>query len=322
MRSIISPMVIACLLTVCVGSARADDDKQDGSKAKAAEYFAKGSGLFESGDFARAAGSFLLAYDLAPHPMVLANIAMSYDKAGNIVKAIEFYEKYVVNIKKKKERKKIKKRLKELSSMVGELSVECPSASCRIEIDKVNRGEAPVLIVVEIGLHRVEAFDGKNKIAAVDARVVAGEVSRVELFQREIIPEEKEEEEEPVEEPVEEVPVEPPPVLEEEGATLGAGFWISAGATVAAGAATVVFGVRALNAKEDFDATNGTDVDLKEQGERDQLISNIMIGVTSGAAACAIAFLIYDLSSNGSKKEEPVAVVPGPGLGLAVVGRF
>ncbi len=318
MRSIFSLLVIACLFAVCMGSARADDDKQDESKAKAGEYFARGERLFDSGDYARAAGSFLLAYDLAPHPMVLANIAMSYDKAGNIVKAIEFYEKYVVKIKKKKERRKIKKRLREMSSMVGELSVECPSASCRIEVDKVDRGEAPVLIVVEIGLHRVEAFDGKNKIAAVDARVVAGEVSRVELFQREVIPEEKEEE--PVEGPMEEVPAEPVP--EEEGVTLGAGFWISAGATVAAGAVTVVFGVRAMKAKEDFDATGGTDEDLRDQGERDQLITNVMIGVTSAAAACAIGFLIYDLKSGDSKKEEPVAVVPGPGLGLAVVGRF
>ncbi len=321
-RSVISLMVIACLLAVCVGSARADDDKQ-GNKAKAGEYFAKGSGLFESGDFARAAASFLLAYELAPHPMVLANIAMSYDKAGNIVKAIEYYEKYFAGLKKKKERKKIKKRLKELSSMVGELSVECPSASCRIEIDKIDRGKAPVRIVVEIGLHRVEAFDGDDKIAAVDARVVSGEVSRVELFQREELPKEEVAVEEPVEQPIEEeVPVEPPPVAEEEGPTLGAGFWISAGATVAAGAVTVVFGVRAVKAKEDFDASGGTDEDLKEQGERDQLISNIMIGVTSGAAACAVAFLIYDLTSDDSEEEKPVAVVPGPGLGLAVVGRF
>ncbi len=318
MRLILSLLVTAGLLAVCMNSAIADDDKQDGNKAKAAEYFAKGERLFDSGDYARAAGAFLLAYDLAPHPMVLANIAMSYDKAGSVVKAIEFYEKYVTSLKKKKERKKIKARLKELSSMVGELSVECPSASCRIEIDTIDRGEAPVLIAVEIGLHRVEAFDGKNKIAAVDARVVAGEVSRVELFQREIISEEKEEES--VEEPIEETPGEPVP--EEEGVTLGAGFWISAGATVAAGAVAVVFGVKAVKAKEDFDATGGTDEDLMDQGERDQLITNVMIGITSAAAACAIGFLIYDLKSGGSKKEEPVAVVPGPGLGLAVVGRF
>ncbi len=216
--------------------------------------------------------------------------------------------------------------------MVGELSVECPSANCRIEVDKIDRGEAPVSIVVEVGLHRVEAFDGDDKIAAVDTRVVSGEVSKVELFQREMTPEVKKVkkvkevkevkggEEEPVEQPIVEVPVEP--VLVEEGATLGAGFWISAGTTVAAGAVTVVFGVRALNAKEDFDATGGTDKDLAEQGEQEQLITNIMIGATSAAAACAVAFLIYDLTSDGGEKEGPVAVVPGPGLGLAVVGRF
>ena len=321
-RSILSLLVIAFILAVCMGSARADDDKKDGNRAKAAEYFARGERLFDSGAYAKAAAAFLLAYELAPHPMVLANIAMSYDKAGIVVKAIEYYEKYFASLKKKKERKKIKARLKELTSMVGELSVVCPSASCRIEVDKIDRGEAPVNIVVEVGLHRVEAFDGKDKIAAVDARVVSGEVSKVELFQREVIPEEpeKEEKEEPVEQPIEEVPVEPVP--EEEGAKLGAGFWVSAGATVAAGAVTVVFGVRAKNAKEDFDATGGTDEDLKEQGEQDKLITNIMIGVTSAAAACAVAFLIYDLTSDGSKEEEPVALVPGPGLGLAVVGRF
>ena len=48
MRSILSLLMIACLLAVCVGSAMAADDKQGVSKAKAAEYFAKGERLFDS----------------------------------------------------------------------------------------------------------------------------------------------------------------------------------------------------------------------------------------------------------------------------------
>lgn len=316
-------VIVSVVVLLFAGHAEADGKNK--TKAKAAQFFARGEILFDSGDYAKAAEAFQLAYDLAPHPMVLANIAMSYDKAGKVVEAIEFYEKYVADLEDKKERRQVESRLQELSSKVGELSIACPSASCRIEVDGVERGQAPVSITVEVGLHRVEAYVGEEKVAAVDTRVVSGEISTVELFQRDQAREEDgatevagPELEEPVSEPSSDDPVEPD---SGEGPRLGPGFWISTGVTVAAGAVTVVFGVMAMKDKEDFDATGGTDRDLKEKGERDQLVTNVMIGVTAAAAVSAVAFLIADLRSGG-EEEKAVAIAPGPGAGLAIVGEF
>ena len=291
-------------------------------KAKAAQYFARGELLFDSGDFAKAAEAFRLAYDLAPHPTVLANIAMSYDKADKVVEAVEFYEKYLGELSDKKERREIESRLAKLSARIGELSIVCPSSECRIEVDGVDRGTAPITLSLEVGSHRVEAFIGQDKIAAVDTRVASGESSTVELFQRDAR-EEKAGVEEGPEEPVVEEPVveETPPSPEDERMP-GAGFWISTGATVAAGAVAVVFGVMTLKDKDEFDDGGGTDPDLRDKGERDKLITNVMIGVTGAAAASAVAFLIVDLSSSKNGEEEPVAIGPGPGAGLAVTGSF
>ena len=46
-----------------------------------------------------------------------------------------------------------------------------------------------------------------------------------------------------------------------------------------------------------------------------------MLGITGVAAVFAVSFLVVNLKSD-EKKEQPVALVSGPGLGLGLAGSF
>ena len=94
-----------------------------------------------------------------------------------------------------------------------------------------------------------------------------------------------------------------------------------AGVTVASGAATAVFGVMTLQVKDDFVQSGRTDETLKEEGERNRLITNIMGGVTAAAGIAALSFAIFGGGSS-EKDEKAIAIGPGPSLGLAVRGEF
>ena len=188
-------------VTLPPGTAAADAEAEAKQK-KAGEYFSRGELLFEAEEYAKAAAAFSLAYELAPHPSVLANIALSYERAGDLPPAIEHWQRYVESVEDPGERAQVEKRLTRLRKQVGELTIECPQASCQIRIDGVDQGTAPLTVILTAGTHRVEAYSGETKLAALDTRVEGEEHSRVELFAQEQAAVEEEAETVVEEEPV------------------------------------------------------------------------------------------------------------------------
>ncbi|MDD5308811.1 MAG: tetratricopeptide repeat protein [Deltaproteobacteria bacterium] len=321
---------LACCIASS-GSASAGTKQE--AKRKAGEFFARGEALFDAGEYDKAAESFAQAYELAPHPSVLANIALSWERAGNLPAAVERWEQYLTSINdaETKERAKISDRLARLRTQVGELTVECPSARCVVHIDGTERGEAPLTVLLAAGAHHVEAFSDGSMLAAVDTQVEGGGRASVALS----VPEGKPVEAVPAPAPVPptakgpvEQPVPQPAEKKDEGGIpLGLGFWISGGVAVAAGGCAIGFGVKTLKDEDEFKASGRLDKKIADEGKRDKIITNVMIGLTAAAAATAGGFAIYELFFK-NKNEEPAssgdstALVPGPGLGLGVAGRF
>jgi tetratricopeptide (TPR) repeat protein len=316
------------IVMVVVGSPLAATAQQgeadEEGKEVAAEQFSKGKELFAAGKYSEAAVAFTEAYEAAPHQAVLANIALCYDKAGRYPEAVVHYRRYIEDPVDKGKNAEIRKRLQELKNEIGEFDIECAASGCSIQIDGEDWGAAPVNAVVEPGSHKIEAVvDGEVRESVME-RADGGTVVRVRLR-------------------AEKAGAGPAPVggpgdttggaapVDRE-VSLGVPFWIASGVTVAAGAATVVFGVRTLKARDDYEASGYTDPDLKDQGERDRLITNIMIGVTAAAGVTAVSFALYDIfaaddeapdGAGDEPEEEPdVALVPGPGAGLGVAGTF
>lgn len=319
MRTISNAILVAALWLASPAALGQQDAESEGSKQVAAEQFAKGKELFAAGKYSEAAVAFTEAYEAAPHQAVLANIALCYDKAGRFPEAVTYYRRYIEDPVDKGKNAEIRARLLELKNEVGEFDIECSEPACTVRIDGEDRGPAPVNAVVEPGSHKIEAVIGGEVGAAVMERSDGGTIVRVRLKI-----------EKPGEEPGE--PAAPGAEPTEREVSLGVPFWIASGLTVAGGAATIVFGVRTLKARDDYEASGYTDSDAKDQGERDRLITNIMVGVTAAAAVAAVSFAIHDIffaedEDPAADEEQPedesdVALVPGPGLGLGVAGSF
>jgi tetratricopeptide (TPR) repeat protein len=320
-RRAIASLIAALVACWYLAPATTNADAETAArKKKAAEYFARGELLFESEEYGKAAAAFTLEYENAPHPSVLANIALSHERAGELPQAVDYWERYLEAIEDESERAQVEARLSRLRRQVGELTVECPRAACRIHIDGIERGEAPLTVILSAGVHRIEAYAGDQKLAALDTRVEGEEQARVELFAQQ-----QPETAEPAGPPEETAPAAPPPADEGE-MPLGPGFWISSAVAVVAGGCVVAFGVKTLKDEDEFNASGRADEDLQEQGERDKLLTNVMIGVTAAAAATAVGFAIYDLTrdpESASADDGPeVALGAGPGLGLGLTGSF
>jgi len=297
-------------------------EAEEQGKKTAAQEFAEGKRLFAAGEYDAAAEAFTKAYEAAPHQAVLANIALCYDKAGRFPEAVTTYRRYLADPVEKGKNAEIRQRLQELKNEIGELDIECPVAGCSIRIDGKDRGAAPITAVVEPGSHKIEAsVDGELRESIME-RADAGTVVRVRL--RAEKPENGPAPPAPAATAADGDAVEAPA---EDGVSLGVPFWIASSVTVVAGATTVAFGVLTLKARDDYEASGYTDADLKERGERDRLVTNVMVGVTAAAGATAVAFAIHDVffaDREGPAKDEgpEVAIVAGPDLGIGVAGAF
>ena len=281
-----SPVVISLLITLLAATAWSGED--DDRKKKAAEYFQKGEILFDSREYAKAAQAFQLAYDMSPHPAVLANIAVSYDKAGKITDAVRVYRLYAPHAGSSKEDKKMMRRLKKLEAKVGEIDIKCSVTPCALKINGIESATDQTSIVSP-GSYEITASAAGYLNATKTISVSAGRVVELHLT-LEPIPEETQVPL-PPEQEVEESVAPPPPAKP----VLGVPFWVATGTTGAAAVVAIVFGVRTAKLGDEFEAGGSQDKSLKDEGKTSRLITNIMIGVTAGAAAAAIGFAIYDV---------------------------
>jgi hypothetical protein len=286
----------------------------DDDKLTAEAYFSEGERQFAAGEFLAAAASFYNAYRVAPHPAVLVNIAVSYDQAGRVLEAVESYRRYLTEMGQSAVEESVRARLAELEKKVGDINVTCSVSPCEVSVNGVPRGGAPVTVVVLPGTNAVEANGEGVAPSRDEVFVSAGQRLDLRLTLAPIGNGEaprSEEERTGRESPDGEV-------------RLGVPFWVASGITLAAGVVTVVFGVRTIKDMEKFEDSERSDENLKDQGERDKLVTNVMIGVTSAAAVTALGFAIYDIrhSETASDETARLEIGPGPGLGLGAALRF
>lgn len=83
--------VMIALLWAVPLSAQAADPAQERAK----KFFVQGSQDFADGRFARALDAFEQANAIKPHPIMLKNIAKTYEAMKDLTRAVEWYEKYL-----------------------------------------------------------------------------------------------------------------------------------------------------------------------------------------------------------------------------------
>ena len=65
------------------------------TKAEARRYFQRGMRLIESGRYSEGIASLQKAYSIRPHRNVLFNIGRAYARAGNVDRAVDYFERYL-----------------------------------------------------------------------------------------------------------------------------------------------------------------------------------------------------------------------------------
>ncbi len=89
---------------------------QAGPMDDARKHYQRGSQLYQGGDYEGAIREFRAADKLAPAPLLLYNIALSYDRLGRVDEAIEHYRKYLDAAPGASNRAEVEKSLKRLSA--------------------------------------------------------------------------------------------------------------------------------------------------------------------------------------------------------------
>jgi tetratricopeptide (TPR) repeat protein len=178
-------LVAAAVLLGVPRAARAAGDRDT---AKAAEHFSLAEAAEKRGDWATAIYEYKAAHALKPHPSVLYNIAVNYEKLGDWDNAADYFQKYLDDSGDAPDRAEVEARIAENrrkgdeqrraaprpGAGVGRLSVHANVAGATVRIDGQVVGVTPLDIAVPAGAHRIDIEHPGHAPARRDVTVAAG----------------------------------------------------------------------------------------------------------------------------------------------------
>jgi hypothetical protein len=130
-----------------------------GAEAGAREHFQAGQSYYSQGRYEKAIDEFEEAYRLDPKPLLLQNIAQSWEKLGDLPKAVEYFERYLKEDPEADDRQSLEDKigvLKERINATG-IRVTCNEKGAAILVDDIEVGRTPVTRVIPLstGAHKV-----------------------------------------------------------------------------------------------------------------------------------------------------------------------
>ncbi len=143
--------------------------------AMARARFKEGVTFYDAGKFEQARVSFLQAYALKTHPLVLINVALSCLKSGHAVEASRDFRQFLIDGKDltDKQQSDATDGLRQALAQVGQIAVSVDPGS-QVTVDSEPAGKAPLgdTVVVEPGTHTVgiRASDGTTDTRTVAVR--------------------------------------------------------------------------------------------------------------------------------------------------------
>ena len=139
MRLSTAGMVLLALLGL--GAARAGaQEPDDDRRAAAKEHYAKGNTAYDLREYDRAIEEFKRAYELAPAPGLLYNIAQAYRLKGDAAEALSFYRQYLQKDPAAKNRADVEKRIAELEREIADEAARAERE--RLERERLERERA------------------------------------------------------------------------------------------------------------------------------------------------------------------------------------
>lgn len=239
----------------------------DASRDEAKSLDERGREAFSRGDYRAAADAFARAHALLPHAATLYNEALSWERAGELARAITAYGAALAMRTLDEPRARASEdKLVELRGSVGRLRVDEPAGG-RVTVGFHRDVPLPAQLFIDAGESRVtvELPTGGSVVRVID---VSGGETMVLAVDR------------PAGEAA--VPVSPPPGAPSPGSVPVAGI-VLLGVAGATGVVSVVLGVQTLEARDRFEASARLDA-----GARDEAIAlRAATNITAGGAVIA-----------------------------------
>jgi hypothetical protein len=152
--------VLALLATIAMlaPAARADDRQES-----ARREFALGQDADRAGHFEAAIGHYQRANDVLPHPFNLYNIAVDYERLGNLRQAAEWYEQYLQAAPTSPDHDRVVRTVADLKSHESPLSIRSIPDGGQVTIDGQPAGTTPLATKLPGGVHHVAVdLDGQH----------------------------------------------------------------------------------------------------------------------------------------------------------------
>lgn len=168
----IAPWMLAGLFFIWPATSEAAD------KAEAKRHFETGLAMMELEDFSGAAVEFEASLAAYTSRNAMFNLAMCYKALHKYPKALETFRKVLEMYGSKmsqEDRKEVKKNIKSISRMVGELEINTGMRDVEVLIDGEKVGTTPLAapVLVGAGEHRVRVsksgYNDEEKVVAVAA---------------------------------------------------------------------------------------------------------------------------------------------------------
>lgn len=274
--------LVAVTVSLVASSAFGEEDLGDARKA-----YDRGAKAYDAGDYATAAREAAYADQLVPNDVALELALKAALKIDDPVLAMVLADRAEARKDAGEATKTLAERARKgAAERVGELRVDCKGArTCTATVDG-----APFPFLARswatVGPHAVRVVaDGRAE--TFEVVVARGREALVAVRDR----------------PASAAPLAPsvapsapaspssPDRAETAGGLSPAWFWAGVAVTAALGAATVASGVDTLNQHDDFVAQPSRDASTN--GQSAQTRTNVLLGVTGGAAAVTLALGLF-----------------------------
>jgi tetratricopeptide (TPR) repeat protein len=273
----------------------------------AKQSFARGTRLFERGEYVTAIAAFERAYELKPHYAVQCSIALCHQRLNRFVEAAAHFRRCLKEGASRRRAKaaEVRRSLARVQARISWVEVKSPGKGGTVHVDGEARGPAPQRMPLNPGRHVLEVRREGATPARLALKVLGGEERSITL-----VPEDVEVSQPAVVEPVRPEPIKPEPqpvpVKPRERRGLSQGwFWTTVALTVALSGAAAAMGALTYTAHGDYNEAptkEGYDTFVQRR-----LITNILAGAAVAAGVTGTVLFFYTDFGGPAREEDDEA---------------
>ena len=280
---------------------------------EAASYFEQGTKAFKAQRYLKAAEKFMRAYEIAPHGAALYNAALAWEKAGDVERSADAFEQAIdTGQLTGKQQTDAEKRLDKWKTRLGKL-VFAEQDGVTVTVGRFHDKEPPFHGYFKPGSYEVafSSVDDRTRVEQVE--VAAGVIMHVDA---------------PEDSPGD-VTRDRSKDEEQKGGshTLA---WVSLGVAGAATGGAILLGLRALDAKSEFERSEYTSQDAHDRADSYRTWTNVSWAAAGLFAVSGGALLLWGGKEEGARHSDEqraddaaTTVVLTPTIGGAAIwGNF